>query len=306
MSKRIGIVFPGQGSQKVGMGSDLFESKIGREYFNKADEILGRPLSDICFNGPEDILKDTRNAQAGLYVVSAILFEHIKAAGINVDYVAGHSLGELTAYFAADVYNFETGLGIIQARGDAMAASYSRDDSAMAAIMKLDLDTINSVLKTISGVVVAANLNCPGQIVISGQKQAVLDASTALSAQGGRAIPLPVSGAFHSPLMQKGSEILTEFVKTQSLKDARIPIVLNRLAEAESNAKRLSDNLGLQVVSPVRWIESMEYLNDKVDVIVECGFGKVLTGLVKKILPKKQIITVNTVEDIMELKESIQ
>lgn len=305
MSKRIGIVFPGQGSQKVGMGADLFETKIGQDFFTKADKILGRSLSDICFNGPEETLKDTRNAQAGLYVVSAILFEHIKAAGIKVDYVAGHSLGELTAYFAADVYDFETGLNIIQARGDAMAASYSKEDSAMAAIMKLDLDSINDVLKTIDGIVVAANLNCPGQIVISGQKQAVLDASAALGAKGGRAIPLPVSGAFHSPLMQKGSDILTEFVKTQSLKNATTPIVLNRLAESESNAEALSKNLGLQVISPVRWIESMQYMDAHVDVIVECGFGKVLTGLVKKTLPEKQIITLNKVEDILQLKELI-
>ena len=301
--KRIGLVFPGQGSQKVGMGQELFETRDEvRDMFGLAQNVLGRDMAQICFEGPEDVLTKTVNAQPGIFLVSAALLGVLREKGVSPVVVAGHSLGEITAYYAAGVLSLDAALGVIQARGDAMAASYPSDDSAMAAIMKIDLDVIQAVLSEVQeGTVVAANLNCPGQIVISGTKAGVAAACTALSAKGGRAIPLNVSGAFHSPLMQMGADVLADYVKEVSFVNAHVPIVLNRLADVETDAEKLRDNLSKQVVSSVRWIESIQRMSRDVDVIVECGPGKVLTGLCKKIVPDMPVYSVSDLESIAEV-----
>jgi [acyl-carrier-protein] S-malonyltransferase len=301
---KIAIVFPGQGSQKVGMGMDAYQTlPSAKDTFDQADAFLGRSISSVCFQGPEDTLKDTRNAQLGLFLVSTVLSNELKARGVVPSIVAGHSLGELTAYHAASVLTFEDTLGLIQARAEAMSGSYPSEDSAMSAVMKLDLDDIEAVLAPFKETpVVTANLNCPGQIVISGTKSGVAAAGLALSEKGARVIPLPVSGAFHSPLMQAGATVLASQLDAFSFFDAKCPIVLNRMALPESNAELLKSNVSLQVVSKVRWIESVEYIATQVDAIVECGSGKVLSGLCRKILPDFPIYSVSSLADIDQLK----
>jgi [acyl-carrier-protein] S-malonyltransferase len=303
---KIAIVFPGQGSQKVGMGADVVSaSPHAKTLFEKADQTLGYSISNICFEGPEEALKDTRNAQPGLFLVSAVLLDALAKKGIFPSIVAGHSLGELTAYYAAGVLALEQSLKLIQARSEAMSSSYPSDQSAMAAVMKLDLDVIQEVLADFKDVpVVAANLNCPGQIVISGTKSGVEAAGKLLAEKGGRLIPLPVSGAFHSPLMQKGADQLALKLDQFSFSDATIPVVLNRLAAPETDALALKNNVALQVVSPVQWIESVRYLATQVDVIIECGAGKVLSGLCKKIVPDFPIFSVSTMDDVTQLSLS--
>jgi [acyl-carrier-protein] S-malonyltransferase len=303
---KIALVFPGQGSQKVGMGADVYSAlPNAQRIFDTADRVLGKSISDICFNGPEDVLKDTRNAQPGLFLVSAALIEALAQKGIRPDVVAGHSLGELTAYYAAGVLSLEDTLKLIQARSEAMSASYPSEDSAMAAVMKLDLDIIETVLSDFKETpVVAANLNCPGQIVISGTKGGVEAAGKLLSEKGARLIPLPVSGAFHSPLMQKGAAQLEAALQTFTFADAQVPIVLNRLATPVTLAGALKENVSLQVVSPVRWIDSVQYIASQVDVIIECGAGKVLSGLCKKIVPDFPVYSVSSVDDIAQLSLS--
>ncbi len=303
---KIAFVFPGQGSQKVGIGLDVAQSlPEAKVLFDQADDILGYSISKICFEGPEAQLKDTRNAQPGLFLVSAALLMALSQRGFKPSVVAGHSLGELTAYYAAGVLTLEQALKLIQVRSEAMSSSYPSNDSAMAAVMKLDLADIQSVLADFKDVpVVAANLNCPGQIVISGTKSGVEAVGKLLSEKGGRLIPLPVSGAFHSPLMQAGAAQLAAQLDQFIFRDAQIPIVLNRLAVPCLDGGQLRDNVVLQVVSPVRWIESVQYLSTQVDVIIECGAGKVLSGLCKKIDSEFPVYSVSTFEDVVQLSLS--
>ncbi len=291
----IALIFPGQGSQKVGMGKDLVAAfPVAKTIFETANQVLGRDIMSLCFDGPHEDLTLTSNAQPAIFVVSAALLEVLKSHGVTPSYVAGHSLGEITAYYAAGVVDFETALKIIDARGNGMAASVPAGRSGMAAIMGLELAEIETVLAPFKDrPVVAANLNCPGQIVISGEKIALDEACALLKLAGAKVIPLPVSGAFHSPMMQPGARNLAEFIKPLEFKAAQIPIVLNRTAQPETRADELKANLPLQVVSPVRWIESVCHLMDTVATVVEVGPGKVLTGLVKKIAPELNVVTIN-------------
>lgn len=291
----IALIFPGQGSQKVGMGKDLVAAfPVAKTIFETANQVLGRDIMSLCFDGPHEDLTLTSNAQPAIFVVSAALLEVLKRHGVTPSYVAGHSLGEITAYYAAGVVDFETALKIIDARGNGMAASVPAGRSGMAAIMGLELAEIETVLAPFKDrPVVAANLNCPGQIVISGEKIALDEACALLKLAGAKVIPLPVSGAFHSPMMQPGARNLAEFIKPLEFKAAQIPIVLNRTAQPETRADELKANLPLQVVSPVRWIESVRHLMDTVATVVEVGPGKVLTGLVKKIAPELNVVTIN-------------
>jgi len=298
----IALVFPGQGSQKVGMGKDLVDAfPQAKALFERANDVLGRDIQALCFDGPAETLTLTSNAQPAIFIMSAALLEILKTQGVSPSYVAGHSLGEITAYYAAGVVDFETALKIIEARGNGMAASVPAGESGMAAIMGMDLGTIESILTPFKDrPVVAANLNCPGQIVISGEKSGLEEACAALKTGGAKVIPLAVSGAFHSPLMQPGSKALADFIKPLELKSAQIPIILNRTAQPETRADELKANLPLQVISPVRWIETVQHLADTVDTVVEVGPGKVLTGLVKKTAPQLAVVSVNDVQSVTD------
>ena len=267
------------------MGKDLYDSHESvRAIFDKADQVLGRPISKICFEGPQEELTKTINAQPGIFLVSAALLTLLNEEGIKPSIVAGHSLGEITAYYASGVLSLEDALLVIKERGEGMAKSYPSEKSAMAAVLGANEDTINTVLGPFKNdPLVCANFNCPGQIVISGQKASMDNAIPKLKEQGAKVIPLNVSGAFHSPLMQAGSDHLKAFIDSVTFNDAMCPIVLNRSAQQEHSPIALKENLPQQVVSSVQWIKSIESISNDVDAILECGPGMVLTGLIKKI-----------------------
>ena len=305
LMSRLAIVFPGQGSQKVGMGKDIYQEFAEvRDIFQEASDILQKDMALICFEGPEEIMKQTENTQPGIFLVSISLWEILKKRGLKPELVAGHSLGEIAAYYAAEVIDLKTALELIKVRGQAMANSYPSQDSAMAAVMGLSEGQISQVLSSMEELAVMANYNSPEQIVISGTKKGVELASQRLQEIGAkRVLVLNVSGAFHSPLMQKASDELAKFLQNKQFYDAKIPVVLNRTAQAETKQSILKENLSLQVSSPVQWVKSVQYMQNSIDTMIECGPGKVLSGLVKRI--NKEIITVN-VESLDSLKELIE
>lgn len=304
--KSIGMVFPGQGSQKVGMGKELYESfDEVKDIFHQANDVLGRDIAKICFEGPEEELLNTTNAQPALFLVSISLLSLLKKEGVLFNYVAGHSLGELTAYYAAGVYDLQTALEIIQKRGQAMSDSYPQEKSGMLAVMGMsESDLSQIVLKYSSSPVVIANYNCPGQLIVSGERTALEKVTDEIKANGSKVIPLNVAGAFHSPLMQSASDELRDFLADKTFQSASVPIILNRTGAPEQDGDKLKENLVQQVVSSVQWIESMSYLGSKVDAIVECGQGRVLTGLNKKILPDYLLFSVFSVEMLDSFKEA--
>ncbi len=303
---RVAWIFPGQGSQYVGMGKDLFDQYGSvRALFNQASEIAGKDLAKLCFEGPEEDLIKTENAQVGIFLVSAAVVNVLRESGQKPIYLAGHSLGELTAYYAAGVFDLATAIRLILARGAAMAASFPSEKSAMAAVMGLEPDKIVEVVKAFEPNAVVANFNSAGQLVISGEVAAVAEASEALKTAGAkRLIPLKVSGAFHSPFMQNASDTFKEVLEPVVFDNASAPIILNRTAEPETIADRLKENLPLQLKSSVKWMQSVSYLSGAVDLIVECGPGKVLAGLVKKTAPDIEVQSLSDPAGIAEFLAS--
>ncbi len=298
--KKIGFVFPGQGSQKVGMGEDLFESTESTK--NKViitNQLLNNNLTSLCINGPQETLTKTENAQPALFLVSAILLEHLEKEGIYPTIVAGHSLGELTAYYASKVISFKDTLELIKQRGKAMAAATPPESSGMAAVLGQSMSEINTIISPYANApVTIANINCPGQIVISGEKQGLRKAINALKEKKAKVIPLPVSGAFHSPLMENAKNHLQKTVQKFSFSNATYPIILNRTGKPESNAEQLKENISQQVTSSVQWVKSIEYMTSRCDLIIECGSGKVLTGLIKKINPSIPTYSISNLQSM--------
>ena len=301
--KKIGIVFPGQGSQKVGMGQDLIDKDLETQaLFEIANNILKTDIKELCIEGPEDLLRLTKNAQPAIFLVSFALFKKLQKKGIQAHLLAGHSLGELTAYAAANILSFEDTLKIIKKRGEEMNKAASLTESGMAAIMGKSSQEIESIISIYKNEpVVIANHNCPGQIVISGKKEALEKAYENLKQSGAKVIPLPVSGAFHSPLMSDASNALKDYLDTFKFSDAKTPIILNQTGNKESYNTSLKENLSKQVVSPVKWIDSIETMAKEVDIILECGPGRVLSGLIKKINRDINIKTINNLTSINEL-----
>lgn len=276
-------LFPGQGSQLSGMGSALYESYPDvRKYFDQADEILGYGLHNLMFYGAEEELKRTEITQPAVFVYSYATF---KARASNMpDAVAGHSLGEITAIVAAEALDFESGLRLVDARARAMQAACEMAESTMAAILGLDDDVVKTICEETPGVVVAANFNCPGQIVISGEIAAVNAASEALKAAGAkRAIPLAVGGAFHSPLMAPAREMFAKAVENTQFKNPVIPVYQNVDGKPSRDPGEISRKLLAQLTSSVLWTDII--VNMKADGMEEFEeFGsKVLGGFVKKI-----------------------
>ncbi|MGG0665400.1 ACP S-malonyltransferase [Viridibacillus arvi] len=286
---KIAFIFPGQGSQSVGMGAEFVaEHQECKAYYNKADELLGYSLSKLMLEGPAEDLTLTYNAQPALLTTSAMIADKLTKAGITPDYTAGHSLGEYTALVASGVMSFEDGVQAVHSRGMFMNEAVPAGEGAMAAILGLDRDALKAVTDevTASGEVVQlANLNCPGQIVISGTKVGVDEASVKAKEAGAkRALPLVVSGPFHSELMRPAAGKLQENLQQKAMQDAEIPVISNVTAKPVTEQTEIQQLLVEQLYSPVLWEDSVRKMIDLgVDVFIECGPGKVLSGLVKKV-----------------------
>lgn len=278
-------VFPGQGSQFSGMGKDLFDhSQKCRDRFEQANDILGFRISDTMFTGSDEELKQTKVTQPAIFLHSVILAEAI-GDDFQPDMVAGHSLGEFSALVAARALSFEAGLKLVSQRAQAMQKACEATPSTMAAILGLDDEVVEEVCASIEGIVVAANYNCPGQLVISGEVPAVEKACEKLTESGARrAMMLPVGGAFHSPLMEPARQELAEAIADTEFVSPRCPIYQNVTASAVTDPKDIKANLISQLTAPVRWTQTMKHmLDDGAGEIIEVGPGKVLQGLFKKV-----------------------
>jgi [acyl-carrier-protein] S-malonyltransferase len=305
---KIAFIFPGQGSQTVGMGKDLAESDANaRALFQAADERLGFSLSSLIFEGPQETLTLTYNAQPALLTTSIALLEKVKEAGIAADYVAGHSLGEYTALVAAGALSFADAVYAVRKRGEFMEEAVPAGEGTMAAVLGMDAAALEAVTNEVSAQgdpVQLANLNCPGQIVISGSKAGVEKAGQLAKERGAkRVIPLEVSGPFHSSLMKPAAGKLQEVLNGIAIHDAKIPVIANVTAEPVVKKEEISRLLIEQLYSPVRWEQSVQTMIALgVDTFIEIGPGKVLSGLVKKI---DRNVRVHAVNDLETLKATV-
>ncbi len=298
------FLFPGQGSQAVGMGADLDGGlPRAREWFDRAGAMLPFDLRKICFEGPEEELKQTRVTQPALFVHSTLIASLLVERGVVPHAVAGHSVGEYAALVAAGALDFEAGLELVALRGELMQHAGEDRPGTMAALLGLEAGRVEEICRQASSggeVVVAANLNAPGQIVISGDRAAVLRAMEAAKEAGARrAVQLVVSGAFHSPLMAPAGETLAEAVRRAPMRDAEIPVYLNVTARPTTDAGEIRRRLIEQLTSPVRWEDTLRAMAEGgVRRYIETGPGRVLQGLAKRILGEAEITGVGTLEQL--------
>lgn len=289
-------VFPGQGAQYSGMGKDLYESNPkARTLFDKADEILGFKISEIMFGGTDEELKQTRVTQPAIFLHSVALAVAL-GEEFQPDMVAGHSLGELSALTAAGALSFEDGLRLVSARAEAMQKACEVKPSTMAAVIALADEKVEEVCAGIDGVVVAANYNCPGQVVISGEVESVQAACVALKEAGAkRALPLNVSGAFHSPMMEPARAELQKAIEATEFHTPRCAVYQNVDAQPHTAPNEIKQNLIAQLTSPVRWTQSVERMcADGATAFEELGPGQVLQGLIKKINKEVEVSSKQT------------
>ena len=286
-------VFPGQGAQFTGMGKDLYEnSTLAKELFEKANEILGFRITDIMFEGTAEELKETKVTQPAVFLHSVILAKTL-GEEFKPEMVAGHSLGEFSALVANGALSFEDGLKLVSQRALAMQKACEIKPSTMAAVLGLADNIVEEVCASIDGIVVAANYNCPGQLVISGETSAVEKACEAMKAAGAkRALLLPVGGAFHSPMMEPAREELAAAIEATTFSTPICPVYQNVTAKAVSDPSKIKENLIIQLTAPVKWTQSVQQMiADGATLFTEVGPGKVLAGLIGKI--DKEAVTAN-------------
>ena len=278
-------IFPGQGAQHSGMGLDLYnDSALAKDLFKIANDILGFEITSIMFSGSAEDLKQTKVTQPAIFLHSVILAKTL-GNGFNPDMVAGHSLGEFSALVANNTLSFEDGLKLVSARAKAMQKACDNNPGTMAAVLALEDTIVERVCKEIEGIVVAANYNCPGQLVISGEINAINVACEKLKEKGARrALVLPVGGAFHSPLMEEAKQELENAINNTTFNKPSCPIYQNVTSFAVSDEMKIKENLIAQLTSPVKWTQSIQkMIEDGGNDFIELGPGKVLQGLVRKI-----------------------
>ena len=282
-------VFPGQGAQYCGMGKELYENSVeARDMFEQANEILGFRITDVMFEGTAEELKQTKVTQPAVFLHSVVL---AKVLGVEPSAVAGHSLGEFSALVVAGALSFEDGLRLVAKRAMAMQKACEAEQGTMAAVLALPDAAIEQVCESVEGVVVAANYNCPGQLVISGAVDAVNEACAKLKEAGARrALVLPVGGAFHSPLMEPARKELAEAIELAHFKEPVCPIYQNVDALPHTSPEEIKANLVAQLTAPVRWTQIVENMtNDGISSYIELGPGTVLRGLISKISPDVEV-----------------
>lgn len=296
---KIAFIFPGQGAQSVGMGKDVYEhSAVGKEVYDRFDEIIGRKLTNVCFNGPEEDLKQTINTQPAILATSLALLEVLKEkTDITPDFVAGHSLGEYGALYTAGVLSLDDTIKAIAKRAELMSQAKS---GSMAAVLGLSQDVLEEIISGVDGVVSIANYNTPEQLVITGEEQAVAEVSKLASEKGAkRVIPLAVSGAFHSALMKPAGEEFALFVKDLKFNDASIPVVTNVDAKETTKGSDFEEKMPRQIYSSVYWTQIIQHMMSQgVDTMIEIGPGSVLMGLNRKISRDIKTYSVSNLEAV--------
>ena len=299
---QIAFIFPGQGSQKVGMGAELAETyPVAKDVFDEADNFLERPLSQLCFEGPEAELKQTENTQLAILTCSVATLKVLTQLGIVPQVVAGHSLGEYSALVASGVLEFAGSLRLVSARSEFMAEAGEEQNGTMAAILGMEAEPLEYFCEKADGVVKIANYNCPGQLVISGEVDAVNQVVALASHEIGarRCRPLPVSGAFHSPLMESAQQKFQSVLDSVKFSPPQIDIVMNVTGEFATDTDNIKHLLFQQITQPVQWEKTLHTI-EKVGItdFIEVGPGQVLSGLVKRTLPECSALNVEDVDTL--------